>query len=117
MRSTVETASDIRPFHVDIPDEALEDLVDASRPRTGPRKRPCGSIPRRAARHDPEVRALLDDGLRLAHVRGEPERPTAVHHRDPRTGLEVIGEAAKGLSAETRARASQLPWRQVARHA
>jgi len=26
MRSTVETASDIRPFHVDIPDEALEDL-------------------------------------------------------------------------------------------
>ena len=31
--------------------------------------------------------------------------------------LEVIGEAAKGLSAETRARASQLPWRQVARHA
>jgi uncharacterized protein with HEPN domain len=31
--------------------------------------------------------------------------------------LEVIGEVAKGLSAETRARASQLPWRQVARHA
>ena len=26
MSSTVETASDIRPFHVDIPDEALEDL-------------------------------------------------------------------------------------------
>jgi pimeloyl-ACP methyl ester carboxylesterase len=26
MKSTVETASDIRPFHVDIPDEALEDL-------------------------------------------------------------------------------------------
>ena len=26
MRSTVETASDIRPFHVDIPDEALGDL-------------------------------------------------------------------------------------------
>jgi hypothetical protein len=26
MRSTVEAASDIRPFHVDIPDEALEDL-------------------------------------------------------------------------------------------
>ncbi len=26
MSSTVETASDIRPFHVDIPDDALEDL-------------------------------------------------------------------------------------------
>jgi hypothetical protein len=26
MSNTVETASDIRPFHVDIPDEALEDL-------------------------------------------------------------------------------------------
>jgi pimeloyl-ACP methyl ester carboxylesterase len=26
MTSTVETATDIRPFHVDIPDEALEDL-------------------------------------------------------------------------------------------
>ena len=26
MSSTVETAVDIRPFHVDIPDEALEDL-------------------------------------------------------------------------------------------
>jgi Epoxide hydrolase N terminus len=26
MSSTGETASDIRPFHVDIPDEALEDL-------------------------------------------------------------------------------------------
>jgi pimeloyl-ACP methyl ester carboxylesterase len=26
MSSTVETASDVRPFHVDIPDEALEDL-------------------------------------------------------------------------------------------
>ena len=24
--STVETATDIRPFHVDIPDQALEDL-------------------------------------------------------------------------------------------
>jgi hypothetical protein len=26
MSSTVETATDIRAFHVDIPDEALEDL-------------------------------------------------------------------------------------------
>ena len=38
MSSAVETAIDIRPFRVEIPDEALEDLVDASRPRTGPRK-------------------------------------------------------------------------------
>jgi hypothetical protein len=26
MTSTVETATNIRPFHVDVPDEALEDL-------------------------------------------------------------------------------------------
>jgi hypothetical protein len=26
MSTTVETATDIRPFHVEIPDEALEDL-------------------------------------------------------------------------------------------
>jgi hypothetical protein len=26
MSSTVETTSEVRPFHVDIPDEALEDL-------------------------------------------------------------------------------------------
>ena len=26
MSTTVQTATDIRPFHVDIPDEALDDL-------------------------------------------------------------------------------------------
>ena len=43
-----------------------------------------GSISGRAAGHDAEARALLDDGLRLAHRRGDPERPPAVHHRDRR---------------------------------
>jgi pimeloyl-ACP methyl ester carboxylesterase len=40
-----------------------------------------GCIARRAARDDAEARALLGDGLRLAQVRGEAERPAAVHHR------------------------------------
>jgi hypothetical protein len=46
MSSTVETAIDIRPFHVDIPDEAWRTFVDASRPRTGPRKRPSRINPK-----------------------------------------------------------------------
>ena len=47
--------------------------------REGDRRR---SIAGRAARDDAGARALLGDGLRLAQVRGEAERPTAVHHRD-----------------------------------
>ena len=67
MTGTVETAGDIRPFHVDIPDAALEDLCRRVAATNWPeRERPS----RRAACHDPEARALWDDGLRLAHVRG-----------------------------------------------
>ena len=86
MSSTVETAIDIRPFHVDISDEALEDLRRRIASTNWPEKDRGGSIPGRAARHDPGACALLADGLRLAQVRGEPKRPTAVHHRDRRAG-------------------------------
>ena len=46
MSTTVQTATEIRPFHVDIPDEAWTTSVDASRPRTGPRKRPSRTNPK-----------------------------------------------------------------------
>jgi hypothetical protein len=36
MSTTVETANEIRPFQVDIPDEALDDLRRASPRRAGP---------------------------------------------------------------------------------
>jgi len=46
MTSTLDTAVAIRPFHVDIPDEALEDLRRRIRPRTGRRRRPSRTTPR-----------------------------------------------------------------------
>ena len=56
----------------------------ASRPRVAREGDRRGSVAGRAARDDPGARALLGDGLRLAQVRGEAERPAAVHHRDRR---------------------------------
>src|SRR5947209_8294441 len=47
--------------------------------RQGDRRR---SIARRAVGDDSETRALLGHGLRLAHVRGETERPAEFHDRD-----------------------------------
>src|SRR3981189_3626851 len=41
-----------------------------------------GCNARRAARDDSSTRALLGDRIRLAQVRGETERPAAIHHRD-----------------------------------
>ena len=85
MSSTVETAIEIRPFHVDIPDEALEDLRR-----------------RIAATNWPEKETVADQsqGVPLAMIQklarywateydwrkceANTERPTAVHHRDRR---------------------------------
>ena len=77
----------IRPFHVEIPDEALEDLrrriADARLPS---KELVDGSVAGRAARDDPGARALLADRVRLARVRGEAERAAAVQDRDRRGG-------------------------------
>lgn len=62
-----------------------------------------------------------DDGVRLRHMldacRG---RSNADLHRDAQLALaltrlvEIIGEAAKNVSAETRAKRPQVPWRAIA---
>ena len=79
----VTSQRDIRPFRIDVPQEAIDDLrrrlAATQLAREGDRP---GLIPGRAARDDAEARAVLGDGLRLAQVRGEAERPAAVHYRD-----------------------------------
>src|ERR671916_413103 len=83
MSSTVEPALEVRPFHVDIPEEELCRPSPPDRgvalARQGDRRR---SLAGRAARDDSGTRPLLGDRLRLAQVRGETERPTAVHDGD-----------------------------------
>jgi hypothetical protein len=68
MSSAVETANEIRPFNVDVTDEAWRISVDASRRPGGLTGNGC--LPRRTARDDPGTGQLLGDGLRLAQVRG-----------------------------------------------
>ena len=75
----------IRPFTVGFPEPELTDLrrrVNATRwpERRDGHRRLAG----RAARDDAGSRAVLGDRLRLAQVRGEAERPAALHHRDRR---------------------------------
>ena len=85
MSSTVETANELRPFHVDMPEEAPRRPAPAPRrdalaqPGAGRR-----SVPGRAAGHAAGTRPLLGDRARLAQGRGEAERAAAVHDRDRR---------------------------------
>jgi uncharacterized protein with HEPN domain len=70
---------------------------------------------------------VKDDRFYLLHIRdaladlrayASPGRDAFVAERLRQDGiirkLEVIGEAVKGLSAETRARCPEIPWRQIA---
>jgi hypothetical protein len=84
MSRAVETAMDIRPFRVDIPDEALDDLRRRIAATNWPEKETVADQSQGVPLAMIQKLALLGDGLRLAHVRGEPERPPAVHHRDRR---------------------------------
>ena len=83
MTSTVETAIEIRPSHVDIPDEALDDLRRRIEATNWPEKETVADqsqgVPLALIQ---EARTLLGDGVRLAQVRSEAEGPAAVRHRD-----------------------------------
>ena len=46
MSSTVETAVEIRPFHLEVPEEARMSCAGASRRPSGPRRRPFPTTPR-----------------------------------------------------------------------
>ena len=87
MSTTAQTATDIRPFHVDTPEEKLAELrrrIAATRlALQGARRR---SVAGRAVGDDSGARALLGDRLRLAQGRGEAQRLAAVHDRDRRRG-------------------------------
>ena len=67
VQSAVDTTTSIQPFQVNIPEAELEDLrrrIAATQlAREGDRRR---SVAGRAARDDPEARALLGDRVRLA---------------------------------------------------
>ena len=59
MSTTGEAANEIRPFHIEVPEEALEDLrrrIAATRWPSRARRR---SVPGRAVGHDPGARPLL----------------------------------------------------------
>ena len=65
--ATIETATQIRPFHVNIPEEALDDLRRRTRSTNWPEKETVEDqsqgVPLAMIQ---EARALLGDGLRLA---------------------------------------------------
>ena len=87
MTSTIETATDIRPFHVDVPEEALEDLRRRIAATNWPEKEtvadqsqgvPLAMI-QKLARH-----WMTDYDWRACEAKLNA-RP-AVHHRDRRAG-------------------------------
>ena len=87
MSTTVQTATDIRPFHVDIPDEALDELRAASPRRAGPVRELVAD--RSQGVQLATIQALArywDDRLRLAQGRSEAQRLAPVHDRDRRRG-------------------------------
>src|SRR5690348_7723968 len=61
------------------PRRAAPTRVGHALARKGDRRR---SVAGRAVGDDSETRALLGDRVRLAHVRGETERPAEFHDRD-----------------------------------
>ena len=87
MSTTVDTATEVRPFTVQISEEQIDNL----RSRIGDTRWPSSELVQdtvagRTARDSPGARALLGDGLRLRANRGEAERPAPVHdeHRRAR---------------------------------
>src|SRR5215213_8541264 len=79
---------EVRPFHIDVPEEDLVDLRRRIEATQWPEKETVedqSQGPRLATMQAlARARALLGGGVRLAQVRGEAEGPTALHHRDRR---------------------------------
>ena len=86
MSTAVETAIDIRPFHVDVLQEELDDLSEINR-RANSRRRFANS------------RATGDE-VRLAEVRGAAECPAAIRHRDRWADSDRWANLAKKVTVE-----------------
>jgi hypothetical protein len=72
--ATVETATGIRPSHVDIPEEPLEDLRRRIAATRWPTKELVEDRSQGVQLATLKELALLDDGVRLRPGRGEAER-------------------------------------------
>ena len=85
MSTTVDTATEIRSFQIQIPEKQIDDLrrrIAATRWPTKELVEDRSQGVQLATLQEP--RPLLDDRVRLAQVRGETERASAVHDRDRR---------------------------------
>jgi hypothetical protein len=82
--STLSTdKSSIRPFQrVNFPEAELELRRRVNSTRWAGAGNGHGCNPRRATRDDSSAGTLLGHRLRLAQMRGEPERIAAIHYRD-----------------------------------
>ncbi len=77
------STSEVRPFRFNVPEAELTELRRRINATKWPeRETVADAIARRAVGDDSGTRALLGHGLRLAQVRGETERPAAIHDRD-----------------------------------
>ena len=119
MGTAVVPTIEVRPFHIEVPETALVELRRRISATRWPEKETVTDDPGRAARDDPGARALLGDGLRLAQVRGEAERPAAVHDRDRRAGHPLHPrplEARRRVAAHRHARMARLDHRAAEDH-
>jgi hypothetical protein len=87
MSTTGDTATEMRSFQIEIPQEQIDDL----RRRIAATRWPTKELVEDRSQGVQlatlrELRPLLDDRIRLAHVRGTTERTAAVHNRDRRGG-------------------------------
>src|SRR5262249_10197365 len=74
--TTVESAFEIRPFHIDVPQEELDGLRSRIEATRFVDEETVGDQSQGVQfGDDSETRALLGDGVRLAQVRGEAECP------------------------------------------
>ena len=116
MSPTVETALEVRPFQVDIPEDDLADLRRRIAATRWPEKETVADpVAGRAARDDAgRSRATGATEYDFAQGRGEAERPAAVHDRDrrPRHPLHPRPLAARErAAADHHARLARLDHR------
>ena len=118
MRTAVETATEIRPFRIETPQDELDDLRRRVMTTHWPNKELVSDRSQGVQLRDAQgARALLGYGVRLAQGRGETEQPPPVHDGDRRTPdpLHSRQVAARGrIAPDHDARLARLD-RRVAR--